>query len=213
MAKPLFITFEGVEGSGKSTQLQLTAEWLKHKGAAVYCTREPGGTAIGIEIRKILLSEKNSSLAPFTEALLYLADRFQHLKEVIRPRLSAGEIVLCDRYHDSTIAYQGYARKIPLQLLNDIWALSDLALEPDYTFLFDLDPATGIKRSLSKLASGNVDESRFEKETLDFHRKVREGFLALAETNPRRIFVINATRPVEDIQLEVVRHLERWLTS
>jgi thymidylate kinase len=207
----MFITFEGIEGCGKSTQLKLASQALEKQNFRICCTREPGGTAIGTQIRKILLSESSSGLAPLSEALLYMADRFQHIQDVIRPAINEGQIVLCDRYHDSTIAYQGYARKIPLALLDSIWKTS--ALEPDLTILLDLDPEQGLERSLRKLAAQQMDESRFEKEALQFHRDVRNGFLSLANQNPNRIRIIDATGSVEEVHHRVMRILEERLKS
>jgi len=211
MKSGCFITFEGIEGCGKSTQLRLAARWLEEQGYSVCCTREPGGTDIGSHIRKLLLSENNTGLAPLSEALLYMADRFQHIQDVIRPALAVSKIVLCDRYHDSTIAYQGYARKIPLELLNAIWSQSGAALEPHLTILLDLDPAVGIARSLQKLALQQVDESRFEKEALQFHIDVRSGFLTLAEQNPSRIRILDASGSIESIHQHVLHLLKEQM--
>jgi len=211
MKPGLLITFEGIEGCGKSTQLRLAAEWLTEKGIRFFCTREPGGSQIGSEIRKILLSQKTVALAPISEALLYMADRFQHIAEVITPRLAVGQLVLCDRYHDSTVAYQGYARNISLELLEQIWRQSGMSIDPDYTLLFDLDPETGIGRSMQKLQRLNLDESRFERETLEFHAKVRNGFLALSKLNPGRFEVLDASGSVEKVHQQTVSVLERRL--
>jgi dTMP kinase len=205
----MFITFEGIEGCGKSTQLKLAAQALEKQNYRICCTREPGGTGIGTQIRKILLSESSSGLAPLSEALLYMADRFQHIQDVIRPAINEGQIVLCDRYHDSTLAYQGYARKIPLALLDSVWKNS--ALEPDLTILLDLDPEQGLERSLKKLAAQQVDESRFEKEALQFHRDVRNGFLTLAKQNSNRIKVIDAGGSVEEVHARVMNLLNECL--
>jgi len=211
MKSGFFITFEGIEGCGKSTQLKLTARWLEEHSYAVCCTREPGGTDIGSHIRKLLLSENSNGLAPLSEAFLYMADRFQHIQDVIRPALGQGQIVLCDRYHDSTIAYQGYARKIPLDLLDAIWNRSGAALEPDLTILLDLDPAEGIERSLKKLAAQQVDESRFEKEALQFHMDVRNGFLILAKQSPHRIRIVNAEGSIDSVHGQLIELLKEWL--
>jgi dTMP kinase len=213
MKKGVFITFEGIEGCGKSTQLKLAAQSLKAQGYAVCSTREPGGTGIGTQIRRILLSENSAGLSPLSEALLYMADRFQHIQDVIRPALERGEIVLCDRYHDSTIAYQGYARNIPLSLLHGLWEQSGSSLDPDLTLLFDLEPAIGLERSLRKLAAENIDESRFEKEALDFHSRVRNGFLTLMKNNPHRILLIDANKSIESIQNQVMEILTKKLTQ
>jgi len=213
MKSGLLITFEGIEGCGKSTQLRLTAEWLTKKAIDFFCTREPGGTQIGSEIRKILLSQSTTALEPVSEALLYLADRFQHIKEVIKPRLEAGQLILCDRYHDSTVAYQGYARGIPLDLLEQIWRGSGISQDPDLTLLFDLDPETGIRRSMQKLQVLKLDESRFEREALAFHSRVRNGFLSLSKVNPERFQVLDASGSAEQVHQATVFILQRWLQS
>ena len=208
MKKSLFITFEGIEGCGKTTQLKLASRWLADKGYAVCETREPGGTDLGIQIRKILLSEKSEGLVPISEALLYMADRFQHIQDVIRPALERGAIVLCDRYHDSTIAYQGYARDISLDLLDAIWKYSRTTLQPDLTLLLDLSPEVGLQRSLRKLAAQQIDESRFEKEAVAFHAKVREGFLTLWKQDPERFRLIDAGKSIDAVHEQIVKSIE-----
>src|SRR3972149_3828653 len=213
MKRGLLITFEGIEGCGKSTQLKLVADRLQILGLKYFCTREPGGTEIGAQIRKILLSESNSDLEPLSEALLYLADRFQHVTEVLRPRLETGEGVLCDRYHDSTVAYQGYARGLPLDWLQQVWEKSGLALDPDLTLLLDVQPEIGLQRSFRKLKKENLDEWRFEKEELAFHRKVREGFLTLSILHPKRIKVIDAQGSIEEVHQHAMRVLKASLET
>jgi dTMP kinase len=212
MEPGFFITFEGIEGCGKTTQLMLAAQWLKEQRHTICCTREPGGTELGIHIRRLLLSEKSSGLTPLSEALLYMADRFQHITEVIKPALEAGQIVLCDRYHDSTIAYQGYARKIPLDFLDAMWKNSGSVLEPDLTLLLDLEPKSGLERSLQKLAAQQIDESRFEKEALEFHTRVREGFLTLARQNQNRIHVIDGSKAIDAVHADIMDAIKNSLT-
>jgi dTMP kinase len=209
MKRGKLITFEGIEGCGKSTQIELAAAWLKSQNISCFMTREPGGTAVGMEIRKILLSEKTTELFPLSEALLYFADRFQHIREVLDPHLEAGDSVLCDRYHDSTVAYQGYARNLSIRLLDRIWKDSGINLHPDLTFLFDLPPEIGLQRSLQKLKKQNLDESRFEKESIEFHTKVRNGFLTIAKFNPERFVVLDAKRNPDEIQDDVVSALKK----
>ena len=211
MTRGKFITFEGIEGSGKSTQMNSLAEWLIAGGHPVLTTREPGGTAIGAEIRKILLSEKTKGLIPVSETALYLADRFQHIREVIIPALKAGNIVLCDRYHDSTIAYQGYARELSIEWLDAVWRGSNLAFEPDVTILLDLDPETGIVRSLNKLRKHGMDESRFEREGIDFHTRVRNGFLELAKLHSHRYIVLDALQSQERLQSQIQARIRERL--
>ncbi len=211
MIRGKLITFEGIEGCGKSTQVELAASWLATQKIPYFCTREPGGTETGLSIRKILLSEKTTALVPLSEALLYLADRFQHINEVLEPHLRNGETVLCDRYHDSTVAYQGYARNLSVRLLDRIWKDSGMNLEPDVTFLLDLAPEIGIQRSLQKLRKQNLDESRFEKESIDFHNQVREGFLALAKFHRQRFVVLDAERNPDEVHKVVIRSLKKLL--
>jgi dTMP kinase len=209
MKRGRFITFEGIEGSGKSTQVQLASGWLTSRNLPHLVTREPGDHSIGNDIRRILLSETTASLHPFAEALLYLADRFQHINEVIRPQVEAGRIVLCDRYHDSTIAYQGYGRGLSLKWIENIWAGSTQALVPDVTILLDLDPEAGLKRSLEKLRARGLDESRFEQESLEFHTRVREGFLEIAKQDPKRFRIVDASLQPEKINLIIIEHLSK----
>src|SRR5262245_42334534 len=207
MKRGLFVTFEGIEGCGKSTQVQLASVLLDKQNIPHLVTREPGGTNIGIEIRKILLSEKTIELQPAAEALLYLADRFQHIVEVIRPALDSGKIVLADRYHDSTVAYQGYGRGLPVQWIENIWVGSNAALVPDLTILLDLDPQIGLQRSLEKLRARGLDESRFEKEALEFHIRVREGFLELAKLDPKRFRIVDGSQSEEKIHESIIKVL------
>jgi dTMP kinase len=204
MSSGRFVTFEGIEGCGKSTQIKLLSEWLRKGQIKHHVTREPGGTPVGLEIRKILLSDQTESLSPISESLLYLADRFQHIEEVIRPHLDAGDLVLCDRYHDSTLAYQGYARGISMELLQEVWTQSQVAIDPDLTILLDLDPQIGLRRSLEKLRAQNLDESRFEQESLEFHIRVREGFLDLAKRHPDRYAVLDASGTIAEIHQQIL---------
>lgn len=207
MKRGLFVTFEGIEGCGKSTQVKLAADALKAAGGRCFCTREPGGTDIGAQIRKIVLSESNFDLLSYSECLLYLADRFQHICDVVEPHLKQGDVVLCDRYHDSTVAYQGYARGVPLDWLEATWQGSGLALKPDLTLLLDIDPELGLRRSFQKLQKEKLDEARFEKEEITFHKKVREGFISLSILEPQRIKVIDASGPIEEVHSKVMQIL------
>jgi len=196
-----FITFEGIEGCGKTTQLNLLAKWLQRKGKQVYVTCEPGGTEIGKKIRKILLLEENS-ISVETELFLYLADRAEHVKRVIWPILKEGKIILCDRYHDSTLAYQGYGRGIDLNFLSFCFSTFKFPL-PHITFLLDCPVEVGFERIKGR------KYDRIEKECLMFHQQVREGFLKLAEANPERIKVIDATLSQEIIQTQI----RAWITK
>ena len=211
MKQGKLVTFEGIEGCGKSTQMQRLSAWLSRRNRPHTCTREPGGTDAGARIREILLSEKTGKLEPAAEVMLYLADRFQHITGVIRPHIEAGELVLCDRYHDSTLAYQGYARGLQLEWIERIWSGSGLAVRPDLTFLFDVAPETGISRSLRKLQASRLDESRFERESLEFHARVRAGFLELARLDPPRFVVIDGNSAEDTIHSEVIGIMERFM--
>ena len=181
MKKGLFITFEGIEGSGKSTQAQLLKEYLVSEGRKVFLTREPGGPKISEQIREILLSNENKEMSPETELLLYLAARSQHTSECIIPALNRGEFVICDRYIDSTLAYQGIARELNLGTVIDINEFATYGLKPDLTFILDLPTDLLIYRLLKK----RLD--RIESESIEFHNKVREAFLNIAKYDERYI--------------------------
>lgn len=190
----LFITFEGGEGVGKSTQIDRLKQSLEGAGHRVVLTREPGGTPIAERIREVLLDPDNEGMAPMAELMLYEAARAQHVGELIRPALDAGSIVLCDRFSDSTTAYQGAGRALDL---NDVEILHHQAtggLMPDITLLLDLDPEIGLTR-----AKGEGVGDRIEKESIEFHTRVREGFLAIAKRSPERVHVLNADQSVDAI--------------
>lgn len=196
----MFITFEGPEGSGKSSVLDKICHQLEHDGFNVIKTREPGGTPISEQIRNIILDKANTNLDPRTEALLYAASRRQHLVEKIWPALKEGKIVLCDRYLDSSLAYQGHARGLGYE---NILSINNFATEntfPDLTILFDIQPELGLER-ISK--NSNREVNRLDLEKLDFHKKVREGFLELAKKYPERFYIVDASQPFLDVCLEV----------
>lgn len=196
----LFVTLEGIEGCGKSTQARLLAESLRERdGRDVVLTREPGGTEVTQRIRA-LLADPSSHLDPRCELLLFLADRAQHVATVIRPALDRGAIVVCDRYSDSTLAYQGYARGHSLELLRDLNEWASYGLRPDLTFWIDCDVAVGLARA-NKRSGGPGD--RFEKEPLLFHERVRAGFAALAAAEPERFVHVDGTRPKEIVASEI----------
>lgn len=181
-----FITFEGIEGCGKTTQLQRLAAKLQADGHSVLITREPGGCAIADALRALLLDSANSAMAPSTELLLYAAARAQHVAEVIRPALDSGRIVLCDRFSDATLAYQGYGRGLDRQLIGELNRAATGGLSPDVTLLLDFPAAEGLARARRRNAgSDGPDEGRFEAESLAFHRRVRDGYLELAAAEPR----------------------------
>lgn len=204
----MFITFEGPEGSGKTSQIPALADFLRQRGFSVYTTREPGGTSIGEQIRTVIHDLKNEEMHPRTETLLYQAARAQIVEQVIRPRLAAGEIVLCDRYMDSTLAYQGYGHQ---QNLDEIRALIHYAtggLLPDLTILLDLDVEVGLKRKTSQ------DEwNRLDAYTLDFHCRVREGYHALIREAPVRWVVVDATLTQENVQKTLREVVSRKLSG
>ena len=196
----MFITFEGPEGSGKSSVLDKICHQLEHDGFNIVKTREPGGTPISEQIRNIILDKSNTNLDPRTEALLYAASRRQHLVEKIWPALKEGKIVLCDRYLDSSLAYQGHARGLGYE---NILTINNFATEntfPDLTILFDIQPELGLER-ISK--NSNREVNRLDLEKLDFHKKVREGFLDLAKKYPERFYIVDASQPFLDVCLEV----------
>lgn len=195
----IFITFEGVEGCGKSTQVRIMGQRLVAAGLPVRVLREPGGTRVGEAIRDILLDSANTGLDARAELLLYEASRAQHVAEVIEPALAAGDIVLCDRFYDSTTAYQGYARGIPLEDVAGLNATATGGLAPDLTIVIDIDPATGLERACR--ASEGAD--RLEAEDIAFHERVRQGFLAIARENPDRVVVVSGDGTAEEVALRI----------
>lgn len=197
----LFITFEGPEGGGKSTQLAALADFLEAQGVPVVRTREPGGTPIGEQVRRILLDHANQAMHPRTEVLLFQASRAEHVAKLIAPALEQGKVVLCDRYADSTLAYQGYGRQTDLEALAQVVAYATGGLMPDLTLLLDLPVEDGLRRRQPLLQEWN----RLDAETLAFHQRVRRGYLRLAEQEPGRWVKIDARRPAEEVQAEVRR--------
>jgi dTMP kinase len=194
----VFIAFEGGEGAGKSTQVKRLQEWLTNEGLVARTTFEPGATPSGAGIRAILLDRAHTAISPRSEALLYAADRAQHVHDVLRPALDSGEVVITDRFVDSSLAYQGAGRTIPL---DDVRMLSRWAtggLEPDLTILLDLPPEIGLAR-----ARGRSVADRMESESLEFHQRVRQTFRALAESNPDRYLVLDATRGADELAADI----------
>lgn len=210
----MFITFEGIEGSGKTTQVRHTVEFLESKGHQCVTTREPGGTTIGKKIRAILLDPESPDMDPLTELLLYMADRAQHVREFITPSLSAGKTVICDRYFDATVVYQGYARGLDIKLIQKLHALIHQDLKPDITILLDLPPEVGLTRAWKQIDNGVRTglETRFEKETLLFHQKVRTGYLELAQKEPDRFLIIDASMDEDQVQKNIIKSLSQLLT-
>lgn len=199
-----FITFEGVEGSGKSTQLTRAARRLKAQGYASLTTREPGGTRIGRILRGVVLDKTYRELDPIAEWLLFEADRCQHVREVLRPALDRGLFVLCDRYSDATEAYQQIGRRLDGQLVARVDEVARDRLAPDLTLLFDLDPREGLER---KNRRGGRGVGRFEETELAFHRKVRRAYLAIAKREPERVRVFDASLPVGELARETWKAL------
>ena len=198
-----FITVEGTDGAGKTTQIKMLVEKLTSKGLDVIVTREPGGTNIGEKIREIILDKENKEMDCITEAFLYAASRSQHVREKIIPYVEEGKVVICDRFVDSSIVYQGYARGIPIEFIEYINKYASGEIVPDLTLFFDIEPDFGIKR---KKAGQDLD--RIEKENMDFHRAVHEGYKKLCRENPERIKRIDALKTIEEVHKEVILAVE-----
>ena len=210
----LFISFEGIEGSGKTTQISMLSDHLLARGRSVRLTREPGGTLIGDRVRKILLDPANAALDPRAELLLYAAGRAQHLAELIRPALGDGTIVLCDRFSDATIAYQGFGRGLDKDLIGNLDRLVTGGMRPDLTVLLDIDASTGLARARGRNSRhGLQEEARFENERLPFHERVRRGYLELAKQEPGRFRVVDASKQPEEIQKEIRRIVDQLLNA
>ena len=207
-----FITFEGGDGTGKTTQLKALESHLRGKGRSCISTREPGGTSLGKLIRQVLLEIGKQPIASPTELFLYLADRAQHVQEVILPAIESSKIVLCDRYTDSTLAYQGYGRGIDLDLLRQLNQFANRGVKPDLTLLLDCPVELGLSRTAqrqSSAGSARSREDRFEREKVEFHEKVRAGFLAMARAEPERFRIIDAAGPVEQVSREIQNVIDR----
>jgi dTMP kinase len=207
----VFISIEGIEGSGKTTQIGHIKKFLKQKTIRYLITREPGGTRIGEKVRSILLDPESRRMAPQTELLLYMADRVQHVVETIRPALASGKTVLCDRFYDATVVYQGFARGVDLGLIHTLHKMLLDGIQPDLTLLLDLPPEAGLARAWRQIENGtrtNI-ESRFERETIRFHEKVRAGYLKLARREPERFRVINAAQDEKKVQRDILKELSR----
>jgi len=201
----MFITLEGIEGSGKTTQINNIDRFLEKKGHDCVITREPGGTKIGRKIRSILLDPENKGMEPMAELLLYFSDRVQHVETVINPALSEGKTVICDRYFDATLVYQGYARGLDMKLITRLHELVLEGLKPDITFLLDLSPEIGLSRAWKQIDNGSRtgDETRFEKEELSFHEKIRAGYIEIARLEPHRFYLIDASQGKNKVQMAI----------
>lgn len=200
-----FVTFEGMDGSGKSTQVRRLGERLLLEGEPAILTREPGGSSLGRRLRDVLLRDGAAPLEPLAELFLYLADRTQHLREVVEPALAAGTHVVCDRFLDATLAYQGYARGVDLELIRRLHERPPLDRRPDRTILLDVDPARGLERARARneAAGASAAEGRFEREALAFHQRVREGYLRLADLEPFRFRIVDAEAEIDEVARRV----------
>lgn len=207
--KGIFITFEGPDGGGKSTHIKLLAEILKKKGYSVIVTREPGGTALGEDIRGVLLDPRIKNLSLWSELFLYLSCRSQILEEVIKPALVSQKIVLCDRFMDATVAYQGFGRKIDIGLINSLNKLLVGEFKPDLTVLIDIEPGLGLERSYAR--GSKID--RIEKEKIAFHRRVRKGYLDLSMKEPRRFLVINGKDSLEENKVIIQNAIRKLIVK
>lgn len=208
----MFVTFEGIEGCGKTTQIKRFADTLKRQGIPLVTTFEPGGTRIGNDIRRILLDTRNEDLTPLTELILYAADRAQHIEEVIKPALDRGEWVICDRFVDATLAYQGAGRSQDMRLIQILNEKSTRGISPDMTFLLDCPVEMGLERAMKRNeALSHQGQDRFEKETLDFHSKVRKGYLDLANEHTERFVIIDASLSMDAMEKEIFKHIEPHL--
>ena len=208
----MFVTFEGIEGCGKTTQVRRFVKRLKRLGISLITTLEPGGTRIGRDIRKILLDPRNKNLSPFAELILYAADRAQHVEEIIKPALDEGKWVVCDRFLDATVVYQGIARGQDMELIRILNEKATQGIRPDITYLLDCPVDMGLGRALKRNeAESQKGQDRFEREALDFHKAVREGYLALARENQDRFVVIDATLPKDEVEGEIFQHMEPFL--
>lgn len=203
MKKGLFITLEGADGCGKTTQLNLLKAYLTSKGYEIVVTREPGGKGLGEKLREILLNY-DGEVSDRCEAFLYLADRAQNIDTIIKPAINSGKIVLCDRHTDSSVAYQGYGREQNIDNINMLNELAVNGVHPDLTIVFDIDTETSMERV-------GAEKDRLESAGIEFHKRVRNGYLEIAKKNPQRIKVVDASQTIEDVQRDVIKIVEEVL--
>jgi dTMP kinase len=205
-----FITLEGIDGCGKTTQFRLLAQWLRDQGKNVVETVEPGGTGIGKQIRRILLDPESAEIQPRAELLLYFASRAQNVDQVIRPSLEAGNIVLCDRFTDSTLVYQGCGRGLDTAVVLDLDRIACQGLKPDVTFLIDINLETSLMRARRRNERVGQSESRIDEESAAFHERVRRGYLALANQEPERIVLIDGRAPITEVGRRIREAFGQW---
>jgi len=205
----MFITLEGPDGSGKTLQIHLLEEFLTAKGYKVFCGREPGDTFIGEQIRQVLMDHQNKNMHPRTETLLFCAARAQLVQEVLKPHLERGDIVLLDRYADSTMAYQGYGHQFDLDLIRSLLHFATGGLRPDLTFLLDVDPQTGLERR----QKGGGEWNRMDAYVLQYHQRVRQGYLEMAQADPQRWKIVDASRQPDVVQSDLREILLSYLSN
>lgn len=208
-----FITFEGIEGCGKTTQIRFAEAWLRERGIPVLATAEPGGTPLGRKIREMLLNRGSCAIGAEAELLLFAACRAQHVRQTIIPAIEAGQWVLCDRFSDATMAYQGFGRGLDDRFIRTLNAFSALTVMPERTILFDLPVEAGLARAEKRAAGIRSEEAedRFEREERAFHERVRNGYLTLAAEEPERFRIVDGAADIEAVRREVCRHLEALL--
>lgn len=202
-----FIVFEGVEGCGKTSQIQLCKEWLQSFYLSVVVTREPGGTDLGLHLRRLLLEAGSNSISDRTELLLYAADRAQHVDQTIKPAIQDGSVVLCDRYTDSTVAYQGWGRGMNIDMIEQLNLIATSGFQSHLTILLDIDPEISFQRILT-----HRKLDRMEQEDLSFHHRVRNGYLSIANKYPERIVVINANQSIDNVALDIQKNLRAFFS-
>jgi dTMP kinase len=202
-----FVSFEGIEGCGKTTQIALLSQVLTQRDIRHSVTREPGGTAVGEGIRKILLHSETIHLTAAAELLLFYASRSQNILEKIEPSLAMGEMVICDRFYHASMAYQGYGRGIPIDFIEKLTDLVCGSRRPELTILLDIEPEIGLTRARARNSKRSEDEGRFEMEDVRFYTKIRNGYLELAAREPQRIQVINADRSIEEVHRQILQTL------
>jgi len=206
MKNGIFLTFEGTDGSGKTTQIKLVEEHLRQKGYEVVLSREPGGTKVSELIRDLVLAPENAEIVPLTEMILYAASRAQHVAQVIKPAVEAGKIVICDRFVDSSYAYQGCGRGIDLKIVADVNRVAIDGMSPDITFFLDIDPEIAIKRRVNATGA-----DRIEQEKIDFHKRVYDGYKKMAALYPGRIKTIDASNSIKKISSTINEYLKELL--